>query len=127
MKTAMNRDSGLVECDVFFFGVIGFRPLNGILRFYLHLDHKQAACDTSKRWIALTKGHRHTSEDSNLQQHRCEREPYEIFREAIPSSRDCLIDPLKMGPIGCPETAVNNYQFAPRNIAGERRSQLSNI
>jgi len=28
---------------------------------------------------------------------------------------------LKNGPIGCPETSVNNCQSAPRNIPQERR------
>jgi hypothetical protein len=27
-----------------------------------------------------------------------------------------------MGPIGCPETLVNNFQSAPRNIAEDRKS-----
>jgi hypothetical protein len=29
-----------------------------------------------------------------------------------------------MGPIGCPETSVQNYQFTLRNISEERRSHL---
>jgi len=29
---------------------------------------------------------------------------------------------LKMGPIYCPETSVNNYQSIPRNVPEERRS-----
>ena len=32
--------------------------------------------------------------------------------------------PLKMGPIGCPETSVTNYQLRLRNIAEERMLQL---
>ena len=32
--------------------------------------------------------------------------------------------PLKMGPIGCPETSVNNYGSTLRNIPEERRSHL---
>jgi uncharacterized protein YodC (DUF2158 family) len=31
---------------------------------------------------------------------------------------------VKMGPIGCPETSVNNYQSTLRNIPEERRSNL---
>jgi hypothetical protein len=31
---------------------------------------------------------------------------------------------LKMRPIGCPETSVNNYQSSLRNIPGEQRSYL---
>ena len=27
-----------------------------------------------------------------------------------------------MGPIGCPETSVNNYHTTPRNITEERRA-----
>jgi hypothetical protein len=39
----------------------------------------------------------------------------------LPSSS---LDPwhLKMGPIRCPETSVNNYHMAPRNIPEECRS-----
>jgi hypothetical protein len=29
--------------------------------------------------------------------------------------------PLKMGPIRCPETSVNNYHMTPRNIPEDRR------
>jgi hypothetical protein len=32
--------------------------------------------------------------------------------------------PLKMGPIRCPETSVNNYHTTPRNIPEERRSHI---
>jgi len=32
--------------------------------------------------------------------------------------------PLKIGPISCPETSVNNYQSTLRNISEERRSHL---
>ena len=32
--------------------------------------------------------------------------------------------PLKMGPIGCPETSGQNYHSKPRNIPEERRSHL---
>jgi hypothetical protein len=31
--------------------------------------------------------------------------------------------PLKMEPIGCPETSVNKYRSTPRNIPEERRSR----
>jgi len=31
---------------------------------------------------------------------------------------------LSMGPTGCPETSVKNYQYTLRNIPGERRSLL---
>jgi hypothetical protein len=31
--------------------------------------------------------------------------------------------PLKMGPIRCPETLVNNYHMTPYNIPEERRCQ----
>jgi hypothetical protein len=30
---------------------------------------------------------------------------------------------VKMGPIRCPETSVNNYHTTPRNIPEERKSQ----
>jgi hypothetical protein len=33
------------------------------------------------------------------------------------------IRPLKMWPIGCPETSVTNYQSALRNIPEERKTQ----
>jgi hypothetical protein len=33
--------------------------------------------------------------------------------------------PLKMGPIGFPETSVTNYQYTLRNIPEERRSHWS--
>jgi hypothetical protein len=32
--------------------------------------------------------------------------------------------PLKMGPIGCPETSVQNYHSTLHNIPEERRSHL---
>jgi uracil phosphoribosyltransferase len=32
--------------------------------------------------------------------------------------------PLKMGPIRCPETSVNNYHMTPRNIPEEHRCEL---
>jgi hypothetical protein len=31
---------------------------------------------------------------------------------------------LQMGPRGCPETSINNYQSTPRNISEERMSHL---
>jgi hypothetical protein len=31
---------------------------------------------------------------------------------------------VKMGPIRCPETSVNNYHTTPRNVPEERRSRL---
>ena len=31
--------------------------------------------------------------------------------------------PLKMGPIDCPETSVDNYNCTLRNIPEERKSQ----
>jgi hypothetical protein len=42
----------------------------------------------------------------------------------VPSSRVSYSDswPLKMGLTRCPETSVNNYHTAPRNIPEERRS-----
>jgi len=45
------------------------------------------------------------------------------FREklSVPSSRVKL---SKMGPIGCPETSVTNYQSTPRNIPENRRAHL---
>jgi len=33
-----------------------------------------------------------------------------------------ILDPLKMGPIGCPETPVRNYQYSLRNDPEERSS-----
>jgi hypothetical protein len=35
--------------------------------------------------------------------------------------------PLKMGPVGCLETSVQNYQSTLRNIPQERRSQLNRL
>jgi hypothetical protein len=35
--------------------------------------------------------------------------------------------PLKMVPIGCPETSVHNYHSTLRNIPEERRSQMYSI
>jgi len=32
--------------------------------------------------------------------------------------------PLKMGPIGCPETSVRNYQYTLHNVPEERSSHL---
>jgi hypothetical protein len=32
--------------------------------------------------------------------------------------------PLKMGPIGCPETSVRNHHYSLRNDPEERRSRL---
>ena len=34
---------------------------------------------------------------------------------------DC---PLKMGPMGCPETSVRNYHSTPRDIPKELKSHL---
>ena len=31
-----------------------------------------------------------------------------------------ILDPLKMGPVGCTETSVSNYNYSLRNISGER-------
>ena len=33
-------------------------------------------------------------------------------------------EPLKMGPIGCPETSVRNYHNALRDIAEMRKPQI---
>jgi hypothetical protein len=35
--------------------------------------------------------------------------------------------PVKMGPIRCAETSVNNYRTTPRNIPEERRSRSNDI
>jgi hypothetical protein len=35
--------------------------------------------------------------------------------------------PVKMGPIRCPETSVDNYHTTPRNIQEECRSQMPEI
>jgi hypothetical protein len=34
---------------------------------------------------------------------------------------------LKMGPIRCPETSVNNYHTTPRNIPEERKSLADDV
>jgi hypothetical protein len=46
------------------------------------------------------------------------------FRDhlSVPSSRFKKSWPLKMGPIGCPETSVQNYHSTLSNIPEERRS-----
>ena len=41
---------------------------------------------------------------------------------SLPSSWTTI--PLKMGPIGCPETSVRNYRCTPSNNAEERSSQI---
>jgi hypothetical protein len=45
------------------------------------------------------------------------------FRDnvSVPFSRANSPRPLKMGPIRCPETSVNNYNSTLPNIAEERR------
>jgi len=43
------------------------------------------------------------------------------------SSISLTIWPLKMGPIGCPETSVKNYYLMPRKIPKERKSCSKNI
>jgi len=35
-----------------------------------------------------------------------------------------LLEPLMMGPIGCPETSVTYHQSKLRNIPGKRTSQI---
>jgi hypothetical protein len=47
------------------------------------------------------------------------------FRDnlSVPSSRVKSLRPLKMVPIGCPETSLQNYHTTLRNIPDERRSQ----
>jgi len=35
-----------------------------------------------------------------------------------------ILDPQKMGPIGCPETSVRNYHYSLRNNPEERSSHL---
>jgi hypothetical protein len=35
-----------------------------------------------------------------------------------------ILDPLKMGPISCPETSVRNYHYSLRNNSEERSSHL---
>jgi len=35
-----------------------------------------------------------------------------------------ILEPLKMGPIGCTETSVRNYHHTLRNITEERRYHL---
>jgi hypothetical protein len=44
------------------------------------------------------------------------------FRRRIFKSQAVLT--LKMVRLGCPETSVTNYQFTPRNVPEERRSQI---
>jgi hypothetical protein len=36
----------------------------------------------------------------------------------------CILEPLKMGPIDCPETMVRNYRYSLRNDPGEHTSHL---
>jgi len=52
-----------------------------------------------------------------------------IYRYHLQGSRikKCFVLdswPLKMGPIGCPETSVINYHYSLRNNPQERSSQL---
>jgi len=37
----------------------------------------------------------------------------------------CILEPLRTGPIGCPETSVRNYHYSPRNNQEERDSNCS--
>ena len=46
------------------------------------------------------------------------------FRDTLSVSHSWTSWPLKMGPIGCPETLVHNYHSKLRNIPEERRSQI---
>jgi len=41
---------------------------------------------------------------------------------AYSSHLQCWKSPLKMGPIGCPETSVRNYHYSLRNNTEERSS-----
>ena len=52
---------------------------------------------------------------------RCRRHTKVLWLRSVLFS--CL-DPLKMGPMGCPETSVRNYNYTLRNIPGECRSHL---
>jgi hypothetical protein len=47
---------------------------------------------------------------------------YERFRTKYQSHIQSSSRPLKMGPIRCPETSLNDYHSTLRNIAVERRS-----
>ena len=52
---------------------------------------------------------------------RCRRQTNMLWlRSALFSS----LDPLKMGPTGCPETSLRNYNCTPCNIPEESRSHL---
>jgi hypothetical protein len=46
------------------------------------------------------------------------------FRENLLVPSSMIKNPLKMGPIGCPETSIRNYQYPPRNSPEERHSHL---
>jgi hypothetical protein len=76
---------------------------------------RRSTRDTSKRRMILTKGQRQTPGDSNPQEHRREVITEWIFREAIPSSRDCLIDPWRWDRQVTPKRPWK-YQSATRNI-----------
>ena len=43
---------------------------------------------------------------------------------SVPSSRVLDPWPLKMGPIGCPETSVPKERYSLRNISEERRCDI---
>jgi len=46
----------------------------------------------------------------------------------VKNSKKTLISwPLKMGPIGCPETSVRNCHFMARNIPEKRTSHIGHI
>ena len=65
----------------------------------------------------------------------CSQEAASIVTDLRSSRMLCSVDdsylptfgtayPLKVWPIGCPWTSVNNYQFTLRDIPEERRSRL---
>jgi hypothetical protein len=41
--------------------------------------------------------------------------------------RQAVQEPLAMGQIGCLETSVSNYQLTLRNVAADRRAQVSEV
>jgi hypothetical protein len=45
----------------------------------------------------------------------------------LPANMQGWKSPLKMGPTGCPETSVHNYQSIMCNIPEQRRSQLKPV
>ena len=97
------------------------RPRSNL--FYFRAEPRISLCSKVSLWNMGTRWHSRWALCWDIAQRRflitCLR-----FGDNLSAPSSWTIMPVKMGPIGCPETSVRDYHYTLSNIAEERRSHL---